>query len=166
MDQKEFSRPLSLRQVQVTDAFWKNEMELVRKEVIPYQWEALNDRIPDADPSFSMRNFKVAGRLNAKRREEGDSYQPVKWPLEFQPLPKDMDHLEERFYGCLFQDSDFSKWIEAVGYSLTQHPDPELEDRADQLIDLILQTQQPDGYIGTYYTIRLSGYILYYQRPG
>lgn len=153
MDQKEFSRPLSLRQVQVTDAFWKNEMELVRKEVIPYQWEALNDRIPDADPSFSMRNFKVAGRLNAKRREEGDSYQPVKWPLEFQPLPKDMDHLEERFYGCLFQDSDFSKWIEAVGYSLTQHPDPELEATADEAIDIVCAAQLENGYLDTYYII-------------
>ena len=31
----------------------------------------------------------------------------------------------------VFQDSDFSKWIEAVGYSLTQHPDPKLEAIAD-----------------------------------
>ena len=90
MNQKEYSSPLSLRKVQVTDDFWKNGMELVRKEVIPYQWEALNDRIPDADPSFSMRNFKVAGKLNRKRRKEGDAYRPVKWPLECQPLPEDM----------------------------------------------------------------------------
>ena len=153
MDQKEYSNPLSLRKVQVTDEFWKNEMELVRKEVIPYQWEALNDRIPDADPSFSMRNFKVAGRLNEKRRKEGDAYRPVKWPLEFQPLPEDMDHLEERFYGCLFQDSDFSKWIEAVGYSLTQHPDPELEKTADEAIDIVCAAQLENGYLDTYYII-------------
>lgn len=56
------SSPVSLRKVQVTDAFWKHEMELVRREVIPYQWEALNDRIPEADPSFCMRNFKIAGK--------------------------------------------------------------------------------------------------------
>ena len=153
MNQKEYSSPLSLRKVQVTDEFWKNEMELVRKEVIPYQWEALNDRIPDADPSFSMRNFKVAGRINAKRREEGEAYRPVKWPLEFQPLPEDMDHLEERFYGCLFQDSDFSKWIEAVGYSLTQHPDPELEATADEAIDIVCAAQLENGYLDTYYII-------------
>ena len=52
MDKKEYSRPVSLRRVQVTDAFWKQKMELVRKEVIPYQWEALNDRVPDAEPSY------------------------------------------------------------------------------------------------------------------
>ena len=153
MNQKEYSSPLSLRKVQVTDDFWKNEMELVRKEVIPYQWEALNDRIPDADPSFSMRNFKVAGKLNRKRRKEGDAYRPVKWPLEFQPLPEDMDHLEDRFYGCLFQDSDFSKWIEAVGYSLTQHPDPQLEATADEAIDIVCAAQLENGYLDTYYII-------------
>ena len=40
MDKKRYSKPLSLRSVQVTDDFWKKEMELVRKEVIPYQWNA------------------------------------------------------------------------------------------------------------------------------
>ena len=73
MDKKKQSSPVSLRQVQVTDAFWKKEMELVRKEVIPYQWEALNDRLPDAEPSFCMRNFKIAGKITAKKKEQGAS---------------------------------------------------------------------------------------------
>ena len=30
MNRQDFSRPLSLRSVQVTDDFWKKEMELVR----------------------------------------------------------------------------------------------------------------------------------------
>lgn len=153
MDKKKQSSPVSLRQVQVTDAFWKKEMELVRKEVIPYQWEALNDRLPDAEPSFCMRNFKIAGKITAKKKEQGAAFREVKWPLVFQPLPEDMDHLEERFYGCLFQDSDFSKWIEAVGYSLTQHADPELEKTADEAIDIVCAAQQDNGYLDTYYII-------------
>lgn len=40
MDKQKFSSPLSLRDVQIKDAFWKKEMELVRTEVIPYQWAA------------------------------------------------------------------------------------------------------------------------------
>lgn len=52
MDSKKFSDPLSLRDIKVTDNFWKNEMELVRTEVIPYQWDALNDNVPGAAPSF------------------------------------------------------------------------------------------------------------------
>ena len=34
---KQYTKPLSLRNVQVNDKFWKEKMELVRKEVIPYQ---------------------------------------------------------------------------------------------------------------------------------
>ena len=99
MEKNRQSSPVSLRKVQVTDAFWKHEMELVRREVIPYQWEALNDRIPEADPSFCMRNFKIAGKITAQRKEMGADYKEVKWPIIFQPLPEDMDHLEDRFYG-------------------------------------------------------------------
>ena len=52
-----------------------------------------------------------------------------------------------------FQDSDFSKWIEAVGYSLTQQADPELEKTADEAIDIVCAAQQDNGYLDTYYII-------------
>ena len=41
MEKEKFSYPVSLRRMQITDKFWKNEMELVRTEVIPYQWNAI-----------------------------------------------------------------------------------------------------------------------------
>ena len=69
MDKQKFSSPLSLRDVQIKDAFWKKEMELVRTEVIPYQWDALNDRVEGAAPSFCMHNFKAAGLLNRVLKE-------------------------------------------------------------------------------------------------
>lgn len=148
------SRPLSLRSVTVTDSFWKHQMELVRKEVIPYQWDALNDRIPEAAPSFCMRNFKLAGKITKNRRELGDKYVEKIWSLKtFETLPEDMNNMEDRFYGFLFQDSDFAKWIEAVGYSLTQHPDAELEAIADEAIDIVCAAQQDNGYLDTYYII-------------
>lgn len=100
-----------------------------------------------------MRNFKIAGKITAQRKEMGADYKEVKWPIIFQPLPEDMEHMEDRFYGCLFQDSDFSKWIEAVGYSLTQHPDAELEKTADEAIDIVCAAQQENGYLDTYYII-------------
>ena len=67
MNRQDFSRPLSLRSVQVTDDFWKKEMELVRTQMLPYQWDALNDRVEGAAPSYCMRNFKTAG----KKRDGG-----------------------------------------------------------------------------------------------
>ena len=42
MDSTKFSKPISLKRIQLDGGFWKPEMELVRKEVIPYQWETLN----------------------------------------------------------------------------------------------------------------------------
>lgn len=128
-------------------------MELVRTEVIPYQWEALNDRVPGAEPSFCMKNFKLAGKLNARKKADPDYIQPV-WPTSnFNLVPEDMEHPEERFYGFVFQDSDFAKWIEAVGYSLTQHPDPDLEKLADEAIDIVCAAQQDNGYLDTFYII-------------
>ena len=116
--------PLSLGEVKVTSGFWKDYMELARTQVIPYQWEALNDRIPGAEPSYCMRNFRVAAG-----REKGE------------------------FGGRVFQDSDVAKWLEAVAYSLMWHPDSELEKIADGAIDDIVAAQQPDGYLDTYYII-------------
>lgn len=150
----QYAKPLSLRDVTINDKFWKEKMELVRTEVIPYQWDALNDRVDGAAPSFCMRNFKIAGKITKARRELGDKYQEKIWSLDtFETLPQDMEHMEDRFYGFLFQDSDFSKWIEAVAYSLTQHPDEELERIADGAIDIVCAAQQDNGYLDTYYII-------------
>ena len=155
MKRENFSSPLDLKQVQITDEFWGREQELVRKEVIPYQWEALNDRIPDAAPSYCMRNFKVAGRLMREKREQGAGYVAPAYTFRgFEALPEDPKNPDpDKFYGFVFQDSDFSKWIEAVGYSLINHPDPELERTADEAIDIVCAAQAENGYLDTYYII-------------
>ena len=154
MNKNDYTTPVSLRKVRITDSFWKNEMELVREEIIPYQWDALNDQVEGAEPSFCMRNFQVAGKQNEERKEQGEDFQEPQYTFRgFQALPEDMDHLEDKFYGFVFQDSDFYKWVEAVAYSLTQHPDPELEKRADDAIDTVCAAQQDDGYLDTYYII-------------
>lgn len=149
------SEPMDLRSIQVTDQFWKQEMELVRREVIPYQWKALNDQIPDAAKSYCMRNFKIAGRMNRARKEKPESYVAPSYTFRgFEALPEDPENPDpDKFYGFVFQDTDFSKWIEAVAYSLTQHPDPELEALADGAIDIVCEAQQEDGYLDTYYII-------------
>lgn len=154
MNREQCSRPVDLRRIHLTDSFWKGQMELVRTEVIPYQWETLNDRVEGAAPSYCMHNFRVAGRLNQARQEQGGSFVEPKYTYRgFEVLPEDPQHPGEAFYGFVFQDSDFSKWIEAVAYSLTQCPDPELEAVADQAIEVVCAAQQPNGYLDTYYII-------------
>jgi len=155
MNSQEFSTPLDLKQIQVTDAFWHREQELVRTEVIPYQWEALNDRVEGAAPSYCMRNFKVAGRMMREKKDKGAAYVAPAYTFRgFEALPEDPAHPDEdKFYGFVFQDTDFSKWIEAVGYSLLQHPDPALEQTADEAIDIVCAAQLENGYLDTYYII-------------
>lgn len=155
MNSREISIPLDLKQIRVTDAFWHREQELVRTQVIPYQWEALNDRVEGAAPSYCMRNFKTAGRMMREKRKKGPDYVAPAYTFRgFEALPQDPAHPEEdKFYGFVFQDTDFSKWIEAVGYSLMQHPDPELERTADEAIDIVCAAQAENGYLDTYYII-------------
>jgi len=154
MDKEIFSRPLGLKNVEINDEFWGREQALVRKEVIPYQWDALNDRIPEAEPSFCMRNFKVAGRLMREKRENKKFIEPKYTFRGFNALPKEGQEPEDdKFYGFVFQDSDFAKWIEAVGYCLSNHPDAELEKTADEAIDIVCAAQAENGYLDTYYII-------------
>lgn len=124
MNTENFTEKIPMENIRVQDDFWGRFMETARTKIIPYQWEALNDRVPGAAPSYCMRNFRVASG-----QEEGV------------------------FGGCVFQDSDVAKWIEAAAFSLIHHPDPDLEKTVDGAVDLIVSAQQPDGYLDTYYII-------------
>lgn len=59
----------------------------------------------------------------------------------------------ERHEGIFYDDSDVFKALEAIAYSLKNHPDPELEKKADEWIDKVAAAQLEDGYINTYYTL-------------
>ena len=45
-----------LKNIEVADRFWNRYMDLVTKEVLPYQWKVLND----PDESHCIDNFKIA----------------------------------------------------------------------------------------------------------
>ncbi|MFD0793663.1 glycoside hydrolase family 127 protein [Mucilaginibacter litoreus] len=60
----------------------------------------------------------------------------------------------EKHEGIYYDDSDVYKALEAIAYSLKNHPDDKLEAKADEWIDKIAAAQQPDGYLNTYYTLR------------
>jgi DUF1680 family protein len=74
--------------------------------------------------------LNITGRLDA-------------WNLNWQPeQPKPQ----------IFFEADTGKWIEAVGHSLTTHPNPDLEQQVDTVIDRIAQAQQADGYLNIFFT--------------
>lgn len=122
---KDGFRESLLNKVKVTDKFWQGYQELVMDTVIPYQEKILNDEIPGVEKSHALANFRIAAGL-----EEGE------------------------FYGMVFQDSDVAKWLEGVAYALEVRPDPELEERADKVIEIIEKAQQEDGYLNTFFTIK------------
>lgn len=115
---------LPLKNATIKDGFWSKYVSLIKDVVIPYQWEVLNDKLADVEPSRAVRNFRIAAG-----EEEGE------------------------FYGMVFQDSDVAKWLEGVAYSLETHPNPKLERIADETIDLIGRAQLEDGYLNTYYIL-------------
>ncbi len=51
----------------------------------------------------------------------------------------------------LATDSDLYKWIEAVSWDLQNYPNPEMLKLLDGLIKLIAKSQEPEGYLDTYY---------------
>ncbi len=55
--------------------------------------------------------------------------------------------------GIYYDDSDVYKAIEAIAYSLKNHPDAELQKNTDEWIDKIAAAQLPDGYLNTYYQL-------------
>jgi DUF1680 family protein len=71
-----------------------------------------------------IKNFAVAGKLQEGKHE-----------------------------GALYNDSDVYKVIEGVAYALADKRDPDLEKRADAIIDQIAAAQQSDGYLNTYFTL-------------
>lgn len=61
--------------------------------------------------------------------------------------------MQGKFEGIFFNDSDVYKVIEASAYLLINHPDPQLEEYVDKLIDKIEAAQWKDGYLYTFYSV-------------
>ncbi|MBE5994207.1 MAG: glycoside hydrolase family 127 protein, partial [Paenibacillaceae bacterium] len=125
-----------MNQVEIQDKFFSRYKELIRTEMIPYQWSVLNDEI----------------EINIERERNDDS------------IPNEKSHVIENFriaagrkkgnhYGWVFQDSDLYKWLEAAAYTLREKMDKELKCLADDVVDLISDAQEEDGYLDTYFTI-------------
>ncbi len=111
----------------IEGGFWRAYQDLVRREVIPFQWKALNDQIPGAPKSHSMENLRIAA---GKSRGE--------------------------FEGMVFQDSDVSKWLEAAGHALGESApgNDQIGQWAEEAIEVLAAAQQPDGYLNSYFIVK------------
>lgn len=124
--------------IKVTSPFWLERQQVIRQEMIPYQWDVMTDlktvnitttntggdsSALDTSKSYAIENFKVAAGKSGIRG------------------------------GMVFQDSDVYKWLEAAAYTLEGQPDPELLAKTEGLVDLIAAAQQEDGYLNTYFIV-------------
>ncbi len=118
---------LPLSGIQMTEGLLRRMQRLVKDQVLPYQWNALHDRVAGAAKSHCIENFRIAAGLSVGEH-----------------------------YGMVFQDSDLYKWLEAAAYCIAVFgaDAAELEAQADEACALIGQAQGSDGYINTYYTIK------------
>lgn len=123
--------------VTIASDFWRRYRELVRDEVLPYQWDVLTDAIPLVFPDDPAGNHPIEARSGAVANlriaaglEQGD------------------------FTGFPYEDSDLYKWLEAVAYTLAAGDAPELRRHADELVELIAAAQMEDGYLDSFYQIR------------
>ena len=115
------SSALPLRDVRFSRGLLADRIALVHQVMIPYQWEALNDRVEGAERSGCVQNVRIAA-----------------------------GEIEGKFHGHCFQDSDLSKWLEAASYRLATHPDPRLAADLDGIVASLARAQRPDGYLNTY----------------
>jgi DUF1680 family protein len=116
-------RPVPFTAVHVHDGFWAPRIEINRTVTIP----------------FAFRKDETTGRVDnfirAAKALRGEPFDNHKYP----PYP--------------FDDTDVYKVIEGASYTLSVHPDPQLEAYVDGLIEKIAAAQEPDGYLYTARTI-------------
>src|SRR5580698_5580729 len=116
-------KPVSFSVVDVTDRFWAPRIEINRTVTIP----------------FAFKKDEETGRVDkfirAAKELRGEPFENHKYP----PYP--------------FDDTDVYKVIEGASYTLSVHPDPQLEAYVDGLIAKIAAAQEPDGYLYTARTI-------------
>ena len=113
---KPFAVPVLLSQMRVTDPFFAARMDVIRTHMLPYQWDALNDRLPGTEPSHSIENFRIAAGLS-----------------------------DGAYHGMVFADSDLYKWLEAVAFALAADPGYALRAHAEEAIGSWKRRSFPTG---------------------
>ena len=115
---------VGVKSVSFRGGFWADYQKTILEHGIRHQWEALNDRLPDAPESHTVENLRIAA-----------------------------GHSKGSFNGRVFQDSDLSKWIEAAAYLIAVFGDPDLEAIVDDLASMLAKAQGDDGYLNTHFQV-------------
>ena len=130
---------IKLNKINITSNFWHHYRKLIVDQLLPYQWDVINDKadikladdpqqnsVDETANSHAIANLKIAA-----------------------------GEMKGRHHGYPFQDTDVYKWLETAAYSLSYHPDANLKKITDGLVDLIAKAQEPDGYLSTMFQLNM-----------
>ncbi len=110
-------RPVPFTEVHLNDAFWAPRIEINRTVTIPFAFQ-------QCEKTGRVDNFLRAAAV-LRGRKPADTKLP-RYP---------------------FDDTDLYKVIEGASYTLSVHPDPDLEAYLEGLIEKIGAAQEKDGYL-------------------
>src|SRR5215472_12198959 len=116
-------KPVPFTAVHVTDSFWAPRIETNRKVTIPFAFQKDEE---------TGRVYIFIRAAQALRGETFTNHKPPGYP---------------------FDDTDVYKVIEGASYTLSVHPDAQLETYIDGLIAKVAAAQEKDGYLYTTRTI-------------
>jgi DUF1680 family protein len=100
-------------------------------------WHTWIKRNTDVTLISQYNLLESTGRLDNFRRLSGKAYKPYR--------------------GYVFNDSDVYKWLEAASWALVHRPDSKLQYLVDDVVTLIAEAQDQNGYINTFFSLDRSG---------
>lgn len=130
------TKGISKSSIIVTNSFWNKYFDIVKEQMLPFQWDILHDQ--------------ASVTIESERDDVN--------------IPTEKSHVIENFliaagkkeghhYGWLFQDSDLYKWIEAAANTYLVEPNEDLLQMMQQCVEVIEDAQDEDGYLSTFYQI-------------
>jgi len=117
--------PVDHAKVDFSGGFWESWSNTILEVTVPTQHQRL-----DEEGFLEVLNFHLP---------------PAPLVRPIQPSGLSMQH---------FFDSDFGKWIEAASYTLKAHPNPELEEKIDEIVEQLARGQMADGYLNSWFIRR------------
>ena len=121
-------RPLGLTRSRIEGGLWADRRRTNHALTIPHGAAQLA-------LAGNIVNFKLAAGAQGKYRGSADDSGSI----------------------APFLDSDVYKWLEAVGWELSQEPDDALLALAEPMIEAVAQAQRQDGYLDTFFQVARPG---------
>ncbi len=126
---------IKLKNIKITSSFWQRYRNLIAKKAVPFQWKMISD---------SEQPETISSRVAGGASKKSGAIENLKIAAQ---------ERSGHHQGMIFQDTDVYKWLETVAYVLQYQYSDELKTLADQVVNLIGEAQDIDGYLSTRYQI-------------